>query len=206
MFDHLRADSHRFLGPAPSLRARLHLLFSQGFAAVVCYRCGRWLADHRPPPGLRQLCSALYFIYWKIVETCTGISIPADCRIGPGLYIGHFGQIVLNANVVMGSNCNLSQGVTIGLARRGEQIGSPRLGDRVYIAPGAKIIGPIHVADGTAVGANAVVTRDTEPDAVVVGIPAKTISTSGSRFYIQHPYPPSISTPQPAPAPPTDPT
>jgi serine O-acetyltransferase len=105
----------------------------------------------------------------------------------------------------MGSNCNLSQGVTIGLARRGEQIGSPRLGDRVYIAPGAKIIGPIHIADGTAVGANAVVTRDTEPDAVVVGIPAKTISTSGSRFYIQHPYPPSISTPPPAPRPPVDP-
>lgn len=200
MFDDLRADAYRFLGPARGLKAGIHLLFNQGFAAVVCYRCGRWLADHRLPPGLRQLCSGLYFLYWKFVETCTGISIPPDCRIGPGLYIGHFGQIVLNPQVVMGRNCNLSQGVTLGVAKRGEAVGSPRVGDRVYLAPGAKIIGPISLGDGTAVGANAVVTRDTEPDAVVVGIPARTISTAGSRIYIQHPYPPASFPQQPAPA------
>ncbi len=190
MFDHLQADVYRILGPAPRLRTRVLLLFNQGFAAVVCYRLGRWLADRRLPPGLRQVCAGLYFLYWKCVETGTGISIPPDCRIGPGLYIGHFGQIILNPQVVMGRNCNLSQGVTLGLARRDDTFGSPRVGDCVYLAPGAKIIGPVRLADGTAVGANAVVTRDTEPDAVVVGIPAKTIKTDSSRPYIQNPYPP----------------
>jgi serine O-acetyltransferase len=191
MFLHLRADLYRILGPASGPRTILRLLFNQGFAAVVCYRCGRWLIDHRPPPGLRQLCGGLYFLYWKLTETCTGISIPPDCRIGPGLYIGHFGQIVLNADVVMGRNCNLSQGVTLGVAKRDGVIGSPRVGDCVYLAPGAKVIGPVHLADGTAVGANAVVTRDTEPDAVVVGIPARTIKTDGSRANIQNLHPPA---------------
>jgi serine O-acetyltransferase len=191
MFNDLRADSHRFLGPSPRLKARILLLFNQGFAAVVCYRCGRWLADRRFPPGLRHVLGAAYFLYWKAVETGTGISIPPDCRIGPGLYIGHFGQIILNPQVVIGRNCNLSQGVTIGEARRGDEYGSPRLGDRVYVAPGAKIIGPIRLGDGTAVGANAVVTRDSEPNAVLVGVPAAPVSDKGSERLIQNPVPPA---------------
>jgi serine O-acetyltransferase len=190
MFNNLRADAYRYLGPSPSIKSRILLLFNQGFAAVACYRCGHWLANPTFPLGLRKICGAFYFLYWKFVETCTGISIPPDCQIGPGLYIGHFGQIILNPDVVMGRNCNLSQGVTLGLARRGETIGSPRLGDCVYLAPGAKVIGPIHLADGTAVGANAVVTRDSELNAVVVGIPARTISDKGSRQFIQNPFPP----------------
>jgi serine acetyltransferase len=52
------------------------------------------------------------------VEITTGISISPDCRIGPGLYIGHFGQIILHSDVVMRRDCNLSQGVTIGLAEK----------------------------------------------------------------------------------------
>jgi serine O-acetyltransferase len=190
MFNNLRADAYRYLGPSPDLRARILLLFNQGFAAVVCYRCGHWLGKLPLPPGLRQLCSGFYFLYWKWVETCTGISIPPDCLIGSGLYIGHFGQIIVNPTVVIGRNCNLSQGVTLGLARRGDTLGSPRLGNFVYLAPGAKIIGPIELADGTAVGANAVVTHDTQPNAVVVGIPAKPISDKGSRQYIQNPVQP----------------
>ena len=189
MFNDLRADLYRFLGPAPGIRAKALLPFNQGFAAVLCYRHGRWLAGLALPRFLRVFFGGFYFLYWKCVETSTGISLPPDCQIGPGLYIGHFGQIVVNSSVVMGCNCNLAQGVTLGLARRGEDIGSPRLGNSIYMAPGAKIIGPIHLADGTAVGANAVVTRDTEVNAVVVGIPAKPINHEGSSRYIQKPFP-----------------
>jgi serine O-acetyltransferase len=89
----------------------------------------------------------------------------------------------------MGCNCNLSQGVTIGLARKGDVWGTPRIGDRVYIAPGAKVVGPITLADGTVVGANAVVVKDTEQNAVVGGVPAKVISYEGSGEYIPVPAP-----------------
>lgn len=184
MFDHVRADLRRY-EPQGRLAVVRLLLSRQGLWASVCYRAGRHLADHRPPPGIRHLLMAGYHVWWKLVEITTGISISPDCRIGPGLYIGHFGQIILHTAVVMGANCNLSQGVTMGLARRDGKWGVPTTGDRVYIAPGAKVIGPIHLADGTVVGANSVVTRSTEPNQVVAGVPAKVISDKGSAELIR---------------------
>jgi serine O-acetyltransferase len=184
MFDNLKADIGR-LRRYGSRQSTLRLLLeSQGLWAIVCYRAGHALNRRPLPPGLRHLIMVFYHGWWKAVECSTGISISPDCRIGPGLYIGHFGQIILHSDVEMGRDCNLSQGVTIGLGRRDGTWGVPRIGNRVYIAPGAKIVGPIHLADGTVVGANAVVTRDTEENAVVAGVPAKVLSYAGSGDYI----------------------
>ena len=85
----------------------------------------------------------------------------------------------------MGARCNLSQGVTLGLACVDGKWGVPTVGDRVYIAPGAKVIGPIHLANGTVVGTNAVVTKSTEVNATVVGIPAREINRKGSGEFIR---------------------
>ncbi|MCB1151880.1 serine acetyltransferase [bacterium] len=183
-FENIKADLgrlRRYGSHGSTLRL---ILENQGLWAVICYRAGKWLNTHRPPPGLRHLIMAFYHAWWKSVEMSTGISISPDCTIGPGLYIGHFGGIVLHTDVVMGRDCNLSQGVTLGLGRKGEAWGVPTCGDRVYIAPGAKVVGPIHLADGTVVGANAVVTRSTEPDDVVAGVPARVIGRQGSGEYI----------------------
>jgi serine O-acetyltransferase len=113
-----------------------------------------------------------------------GIQISYSTEIGPGFYIGHFGQIVVNGEAKIGRNCNISQGVTIGLSTRGEKAGVPVIGDNVYIGPGAKIIGGVNVGSGVAIGANAVVTKDVPDNAVVVGVPAKVISYNGSKGYI----------------------
>ncbi len=184
MFANLKADIGR-LRRYGSRQSTLRLLLeNQGLWAIVCYRAGHALNQRRLVPGIRHLVMGLYHMWWKWVEITTGISISPDCRIGPGLYIGHFGQIVLHTDVVMGCDCNLSQGVTIGLARKGDVWGAPHIGDRVYIAPGAKVVGPITIADGTVIGANAVVVKDTEENAVVGGVPAKVISYAGSAEYI----------------------
>lgn len=185
MFDPLRADIGRWREYDSSSSALRLLLFNQGLWACACYRAGRHLNDHRLPPVLRHLVMAGYHLWWKWVEMATGISISPDCRIGSGLYIGHFGQIILHSDVVMGERCNLSQGVTLGLARKGDTWGVPRVGNRVYIAPGAKVIGPITLADGTVVGANAVLTNDTQENEIVAGIPARTISMKGSGEFIR---------------------
>jgi serine O-acetyltransferase len=126
-----------------------------------------------------------YHLWWKSVEIMTGISISPDCTIGPGLYIGHFGGIIVHPDVRIGDDCNLSQGVTLGLGASQGVWGVPTLGNRVYVAPGAKVLGPIHLADGTVVGANAVVTHSTEQNQVVAGVPARVISDKGSREYIR---------------------
>lgn len=113
-----------------------------------------------------------------------GISIPVGTRIGSGFYIGHFGGIVVSANAVIGRNCNISQGVTIGRANRGRNKGYPVLGDNVYIGPGAVIAGSVRIGNNVAIGANCVVTRDVPDDSVVVGIPGRVISRDGSAGYV----------------------
>lgn len=86
----------------------------------------------------------------------------------------------------IGRNCNLSHQVTIGVSRRGARAGVPRIGDNVYIGPGAKIFGGIVLGDNAAIGANCVVTKDVPPSGVVVGIPGQVISSAGSAGYINN--------------------
>lgn len=185
MFDLFRSDIARLREYGARQSTLRLLLGNQGLWACACYRAGNWLERHRLPPVIRHLVLVLYHAWWKLVQLATGIWIPPDCRIGPGLYIGHFGQIILHPEVELGRSCNLSQGVTLGLGRKDGRWGAPTVGDRVYIAPGAKLIGPIHLADGTVVGANAVLTQDTDENAVVVGIPARAVSHQGSGEYIR---------------------
>lgn len=113
-----------------------------------------------------------------------GISIPFNTKIGKGFYIGHFGCIVVSPSAVIGKNVNISQGVTIGVANRGDKAGVAIIGDGVYIGPGAKIIGAIHIGNNVAIGANAVVTHDAPDNAVVAGVPARIISMQGAEGYV----------------------
>lgn len=115
-----------------------------------------------------------------------GIDIYPATKIRSGFYIGHSGGIVVNVNSVIGKNCNISQGVTIGVSNRGDNMGSPTIGDNVFIGPGAKIIGGIKIGNNVAIGANAVVTKDVPDNSVVAGIPAKVISNKGSEGYINN--------------------
>ena len=113
-----------------------------------------------------------------------GICIPYDTQIGSGLYIGHYGGIVVNSAVTLGKNCNISQGVSIGATYGGNHPGVPKVGDNVYIAPGAKIIGGITIGNHAAIGANSVVTSTIPENAVVVGVPGEVISLRGSQGYV----------------------
>lgn len=115
-----------------------------------------------------------------------GVWIPAGTHIGPGLFLGHVGGIVVNGRAKIGRNCNLSHSVTLGQANRGSAAGCPVLGDNVFVGPGAVVVGSLEVGDHAAVGANSVVTKDVPPRAVVAGVPAKIISYNGSSGYINH--------------------
>lgn len=113
-----------------------------------------------------------------------GIQIPSSVKIGEGFYIGHFGTIVVNSSAVIGKNVNISQGVTIGRSNRGKSQGTPIIGNEVYIAPGAKIIGGIRIGNNVAIGANAVVVDDVPDNACVAGVPAKIVSMKGADGYV----------------------
>ena len=151
-----------------------------GVQAVVVYRFGRWLRGQSAP--VRAVMSPAYYALNLAVRCVWGIDIPRGCTIGAGLYIGHFGGITLSPAAVIGRNCNLSHDVTIGVAGQGEDGGAPVIGDDVYIAPGAKVFGPIRIGNNVKIGANAVVHRDVPDNAVVVLDPGfRIISLKGNR-------------------------
>jgi serine O-acetyltransferase len=121
-----------------------------------------------------------------------GIAIPEYMVIGPGLFINRFGGIYLNGDAIIGANVNITHGVMLGQANRGPRAGSPILGDRVFLASGAKVVGRVSVGDDVSVGVNAVVTKDVPNNSVVVGIPGKIISQAGSEGYINNQVPEAL--------------
>lgn len=128
-------------------------------------------------------------LYWFILRHYHykyGIELCRGTKVGEGLYIGHFGGIIISPGAVIGRNCNISQGVTIGVAGKDENRGIPIIGDGVYIGAGAKVVGKIRVGNNVAIGANAVVTKDVPDNVVVGGIPAKIISMDGASYFVDN--------------------
>ena len=106
-----------------------------------------------------------------------GFSIPCNV-FGPGLSIAHYGAIAVNGTCVVGKNCRIHEGVTLGSTNG--SLG-PKLGDNVFIGSGAKIIGDITVANDVAIGANAVVVKSIpEPGTTWAGNPARKVSEKNS--------------------------
>ena len=176
MLETLRSDLARYLSipgtPAHPLKRLRQLAETQGVWAIAVFRFGQWAQRGAPKP-LRPLAKAGYLAAFKLTEITTGICLPAQVRIGKGLYIGHFGGIFIHPDVTMGDNCSISQGGTIG--ERGGKSGSPQLGDGVYVGAGAKILGNVRIGDGAQIGANAVVVHDVPAGATAVGVPARVV-------------------------------
>ena len=170
---HLYLDYRRYKATGDSA-AR-----AQGFWASCVYRVSR-AALHARPRWLRALLLPFVRIAQTAAEILTGISLPPECEIGDGLYIGHFGSIVLAREAHIGYNCSMAQNVTIGLAGRGAERGAPIIGNRVFIGAHSVIVGPIEVGADAMICAGSVVTRSVPPRAVVVGNPARVISYDGS--------------------------
>ena len=183
MFENFRADIDRYV--VLEGRSWLWVLLNrQGLWALAEYRFSRWVGERVHIPIVRSLLKLLSFVWHKGIEIVTGIDLPSKATIGKGLYIAHFGGIFINAEVKMGEYCNVSQGVTIGVGGRGVKQGCPKLGDRVFIGPGAKLLGAVEIGNDVAIGANAIVTKDLPDWAVAVGVPAKIISYKGSQEFV----------------------
>lgn len=178
----LRGDFERF---RDRLRGRPASLWikaaaTPGMQALLVYRFGSW--QLRQTPLLRWALEPLYGIAYLLMQWLWGIQLPRHAKIGPGLYIGHFGGIVVSPRTVIGANCTLMQDITIGVSGRGARCGVPQIGDDVFIGPGAKLFGKIRVGHNAMIGANAVVYKDVPDNAVVVLDPGfRIISYEGNR-------------------------
>jgi serine O-acetyltransferase len=113
-----------------------------------------------------------------------GFDISATTAIGPGLYIGHFGGVVISPHAVLGAHVNIAQGVTIGAASRGPRTGAPTLGDRVWVGAHAIIVGKVTVGNDALIAPGSYVNFDVPEMAVVLGNPGKIVSNAGSKGYV----------------------
>ena len=113
-----------------------------------------------------------------------GFDISPATSIGPGLYIGHFGGVVISPYAVLGSNINIAQGVTIGSTSTGPRTGAPTLEDKVWVGANAVIVGKITIGREALIGPGADVYFDVPSRSVVLGTPGVVVSNSGSTWYI----------------------
>ena len=113
----------------------------------------------------------------EISRFLTGIEIHPGARIGERLVIDHGSGVVIGETTVIGNDCLIFQGVTLGGNSFEPKKRHPNVGNRVIIGTGAKILGPISLGDDVRVGANAVVTKDVLAKQTVVGIPAAPLKT-----------------------------
>jgi serine O-acetyltransferase len=159
------------------------VFFTQGFWAGFQYRVAHAVYK-MPIPILKHLLQLLCLIWQKVIEITTGISIPSSAQIGHSFYIGHFGGIILNAKASIGNNCNISQGVTIGVSGQGENRGVPKIGNNVYIGANVVIAGNIVIGDNVLIGACSLLNTDAVTNSVMLGVPAVKVSEKGSEGYV----------------------
>lgn len=160
------------------------LFLTQGFWAILQYRVANYFFCNLKVPFLRQVVLLICLLWRKVIEITTGISIPASAQIGSSFYIGHFGGVFLNSEAILGTNCNISQGVTIGVSGQDDKRGVPVLGNNIYIGANSVVVGKITIGDNVLIGACSLVTIDAPENSVLLGVPAKIIAHNSSKGYI----------------------
>ncbi len=158
--------------PAATGRLEVLMLYS-GLHALLMYRVANRLHKKGKHFSARAVSQFAKFL--------TGIEIHPGPTIGKGLFIDHGSGVVIGETTIIGDNCTIYQGVTLG--GTGKQTGKrhPTLGSNVMIGAGAKLLGNFTIGDNTKIAAGAVVLSDVPENSTAVGIPAKVVRKGGAK-------------------------
>jgi serine O-acetyltransferase len=178
----LRADLFRYRGQTGRRAFWSAYLREPGFR-FTCYlrKTAHYSSRKRSFAFFAYLYNRVLYHHYRFRY---GFDISPTTRIGPGLYIGHFGGVVISPHAVLGANVNIAHGVTIGAASRGPRTGAPTLEDRVWVGANAVLVGNIVIGHDALIAPGAYVNFDVPPMAVVLGNPGKVISSEGSIGYV----------------------
>ncbi|MBL8521043.1 MAG: serine O-acetyltransferase [Betaproteobacteria bacterium] len=169
MFERFREDIHSIYRRDPAARnwwevltcyPGMHAIWWHRYVANPLWRIGlKWL-------GRLASHSGRFF---------TGVEIHPGATLGRRFFIDHGMGIVIGETAVIGDDCTLYHGVTLGGVSWNQGKRHPTLGNNVTVGAGAKILGPFTVGEGARVGSNSVVVKEVPPGATVVGIPARVV-------------------------------
>ena len=156
----------------PAARSALEvLLLYQGVHALIWHRFAHWFYKHQMLFVARLIS--------QIARFFTLIEIHPGAELGRGILIDHGCGVVIGETTVVGDNCTIYQGVTLGGVGLNKGKRHPTLGNNVTVGSGAKILGAFEVGDNCTIAANAVLLKPLENDTTAVGIPARPVMVGG---------------------------
>lgn len=169
MFSRLKEDIQCVFDRDPAARSRFEVLTTYpGLHAVMAHRVA-----HR-------LWRANWFWAARMVSHLTrwltGIEIHPGAQIGRRFFIDHGMGVVIGETAVIGDDCTLYHGVTLGGTSWVKGKRHPTLGNDVVVGAGAKVLGPIEIGHGVRIGSNAVVVKAVPANSTVVGVPGRLIN------------------------------
>lgn len=183
----LRADVYRYRGSA-TWRAFVSAWWHEpGFRFTWYLRKVTYYgARKRSPLLLPYLYNRVLLNHYRFRY---GFDISPTTVIGPGLYLGHFGGVVVSPFAVLGANVNINQGSTIGATSRGPNKGAPVLEDCVWVGAGSFVVGKIRIGRDALIAPGAYVNSDVAPSSLMLGNPSQCVSQRGSDGYINNVMP-----------------
>ncbi len=153
----------------PAATSTLEVILAYpGFHARQLHRLAHTLHTHR----LRLIARFIS----NLGRTVIGIEIHPGAQIGEGLFIDHGMGVVIGETAVIGDDCHLYQGVTLGGTSTKRAKRHPTLGNGVVVGAGSKIIGAVTIGDGAKIGAGSVVVTNVPANATVVGVPGHIVA------------------------------
>jgi serine O-acetyltransferase len=179
MFDNIREDIRVVFDRDPAARSTLEILTAYpGLHAVMFHRLAHWLWG----AGAKWLGRMVS----HVARWLTGIEIHPGAVIGRRFFIDHGMGVVIGETAVIGDDCTLYHGVTLGGTSWQKGKRHPTLRDDVVVGAGAKVLGPIEIGDGARIGSNAVVVRDVPAGSTVVGVPGRLIEGKPPAMDTEH--------------------
>ena len=167
-------DARSILKKDPAARSLAEvILLYPGYHALLWYRLA--------PRLYRRQHFFLARLFSQLGRSFTGIEIHPGAQIGRGLFIDHGAGVVIGETAVVGDNCTIYHGVTLGGTGKGEGKRHPTVGNDVLLGAGVKVLGPIEIGDGSRIGAGSVVLRPVPAGATAIGIPAAVVRQNGRR-------------------------
>lgn len=166
MFKHIKEDISVVFERDPAARTHWEIMTTYpGVHALIIHRLSHWVW------GKRFFWIARFISH--LGRWLTGIEIHPGATIGRRVFIDHGMGVVIGETAVIGDDCTLYHGVTLGGTSWNKGKRHPTLEQGVVIGAGAKVLGPITIGKGAKIGSNAVVVKDVPQNATAVGIPAR---------------------------------